>query len=257
MPSKKSGGVFMIFSAKEWIRHKATGNPLDPEQIRIFFRKVESGEVTNEQTTAMLTAIFCRGLGHEEMVTLTEVMRDSGHQFKWNRDERPVIDKHSTGGVGDKTSLVILPLCILNGLRVPMICGRGLGHTGGTIDKLLSIPGMRVDLSPEEMEKQVAEVGGAFVEQTNRITPLDGKLYALRDSCGVVASIPLIASSILSKKLAEGLDGLLLDVKTGQGAFMVDEEDSLMLARTMQALGQSCGLKVRCTFQVWIPPLCW
>jgi pyrimidine-nucleoside phosphorylase len=201
------------------------------------------GRVPDYQMAALLMAVVWRGLAPEELAALTLAMRDSGSILEWPAKLPPRIDKHSTGGVGDKVSLVLAPLVASCGVAVPMMSGRGLGHTGGTTDKLEAIPGFRTDLSLEEVRAQVERIGVAMFGQSERIAPADRRLYSLRDVTGTVPSIPLIAASILSKKLAEGLNGLVLDVKTGPGAFMQGPEQALELARTMVALGVANGCR--------------
>jgi len=190
---------------------------------------------------ALLMAIVTKGMGKEETAALTQCMTESGDVLDLSGLPGIKVDKHSTGGVGDGTSLVLAPLVASAGIIVPMMSGRGLGHTGGTLDKLESIPGFRVTLSPQEMKRQLSAIGVAMIGQTDTIAPADRKLYALRDVTATVDSIPLIAASIMSKKLAEGCDALLLDVKTGSGAFMRDRGDAVLLAQTMTAIGRGCG----------------
>lgn len=194
---------------------------------------------------AMLMAIYFRGLNSEETRALTFAMRDSGDVLKFPKDSRPLVDKHSTGGVGDKVSLPLAPLLACLGFRVPMISGRGLGITGGTLDKLESIPGFRTALSFDEIVAQVQSVGCVICGQTEKMVPADKKLYALRDVTGTVPSIPLITASILSKKLAENLDALVLDVKFGSAAFMQTPESARDLAQAMVLLGNECSVNTR------------
>lgn len=188
-------------------------------------------------------AVFFRGLDAAELREMTAAIIESGERLDFGGDGPPAVDKHSTGGVGDKVSLVLSPLLAEFGLRVPMMSGRGLGHTGGTLDKLESIPGFRTALDLDEFRAVVGEIGCAMIGQTPEITPLDGRLYALRDVTGTVQSIPLIAASIVSKKVAEGIDSLVLDVKVGRGAFMADESRARELASTMVELAASFGLE--------------
>ena len=204
---------------------------------------------------AMLMAIFFRGLNSEETRALTFAMRDSGDVLKFPKDSRPLVDKHSTGGVGDKVSLPLAPLLACLGFRVPMISGRGLGITGGTLDKLESIPGFRTALSLEEIIAQVQSVGCVICGQTEKMVPADKKIYALRDVTGTVPSIPLITASILSKKLAENLDALVLDVKFGSAAFMQTAENARELAQAMVSLGQECGVNMRAVLTDMNTPL--
>ena len=227
------------------IEAKREGKTLAPEQIREFVREFTAGTIPDYQMAAMLMAIYFRGLNTGETTALTLAMRDSGDRLRFSRDERPLVDKHSTGGIGDKVSLPLAPLLACLGFRVPMISGRGLGITGGTLDKLDSIPGFQTRLPAASIVAQVQAVGCLICGQTDRMVPADQKLYALRDASGTVPSIPLITASILSKKLAEGLDALVLDVKFGGAAFMSTRADARRLAQAMVALGQECGTNTR------------
>ena len=202
------------------IGDKRDGRELSAADIRHVLGSYLRDEVTDYQMSALLMAVCIRGLTPAELSVWAATMLHSGEVLSFPADGRPVVDKHSTGGVGDKISLPLAPLLAALGFRVPMISGRGLGHTGGTLDKLESIPGFRVGLDLDAFKRQVQELGTAMIGQTAEIAPLDRRLYALRDVTGTVESVPLIASSIMSKKLAEGIEGLLLDVKTGDGAFM-------------------------------------
>ncbi len=230
-------------SAPELIERKRDGGALPPEELRAFLDAYLRGEVAEYQMSAFLMAVFFRGLSAEELEALTLAMIDSGRRLDFRDGGPPPVDKHSTGGVGDKVSLVLAPLVAEAGLRVPMMSGRGLGHTGGTLDKLESIPGFRTDLDLEAFRRVLSDVGCAMIGQTEEIAPLDGRLYALRDVSGTVPSIPLIASSIVSKKVAEGIEALVLDVKCGRGAFMREEEGALELARTMVFLAEHHGVR--------------
>ncbi len=223
------------------IETKRDGHPLPPGAWAEAIPAYLSGEVTDYQMAALLMAVVWRGLAPAELAELTRAMLDSGERMAPAAPGRARIDKHSTGGVGDKTSLILAPLVASCGVEVPMMSGRGLGHTGGTTDKLESIPGFRTALSLEEVEAQLAGIGVAMFGQTERIVPADRRLYALRDVTGTVPSIPLIAASIMSKKLAENLTGLVLDVKTGSGAFMTETPLALELARTMVEIGTAHG----------------
>ena len=233
----------MALRAVELIRRKRDGHPLSPDDIRAFIAGYTEGDVPDYQMAAMAMAIFFQGMTPEELAVWTQAMLHSGDLLDLGLpDGAPVIDKHSTGGVGDTISLALAPLAAACGLKVPMISGRGLGHTGGTIDKLESIPGFDAALSTERLRAIVHQHGFVITGQTARLAPADRKLYALRDVTATVMSVPLIASSIMSKKLAEGLSGLVLDVKTGSGAFMADVADAQRLARTMVGIGHDMGV---------------
>ena len=225
------------------IRRKRNGETLHADELTAFLRAFDEGSVADYQMAAFLMAVSFRGLDAEELDVMVRELIDSGQRVRFDGPGRRV-DKHSTGGVGDTVSLVLAPLVASLGVAVPMMSGRGLGHSGGTVDKLESIPGMRLDLTLAEFRAQVEELGLALISQTPEIAPLDGKLYALRDVTATVESVPLIASSIMSKKVAEGIDGLVLDVKAGNGAFLPDEDQALELARTMIEVGGGQGLDV-------------
>jgi thymidine phosphorylase len=227
------------------IEAKREGQSLDPGQIRELIAAYTAGAIPDYQMAAWLMAVYFQGLNAGETRALTLAMRDSGDVLSFPADPRPVVDKHSTGGVGDKVSLPLAPLLACLGLRVPMISGRGLGITGGTLDKLDSIPGFQTLLPADRITEIVQTVGCAICGQTDRMVPADKGLYALRDVTGTVPSIPLIVGSILSKKLAEGLDALLLDVKFGAAAFMPTLARGRELARAMVALGSQCGVNCR------------
>ncbi|HXR03193.1 MAG TPA: thymidine phosphorylase [Verrucomicrobiae bacterium] len=227
------------------IEAKREGKILAQEQIRHFVREFTAGKIPDYQMAAMLMAIYFRGLNPAETTALTLAMRDSGDVLKFPKDARPLVDKHSTGGIGDKVSLPLAPLLACLGFRVPMISGRSLGITGGTLDKLDSIPGFQTLLPAEKIVAQVQKIGCVICGQTDRMVPADKKIYALRDASGTVPSIPLITASILSKKLAEGLDALVLDVKFGCAAFMQTKSDARKLAQAMVALGKECGVNTR------------
>jgi pyrimidine-nucleoside phosphorylase len=203
----------------------------------------QSGEVAEYQMSALLMAVYLQGMTDEETLSLTRLMIDSGEFWDWSHLEGPVGDKHSTGGVGDKVSLVLAPLVAACGVYVPMVSGRGLGHTGGTLDKLESIPGYRTALDREDYERLLREVGYAMGGQTGQFAPLDRDLYALRDVTGTVESVPLITASIMSKKISEGLDALVLDVKWGDGAFMRRREDATRLAQSLLRISAEFGLR--------------
>jgi pyrimidine-nucleoside phosphorylase len=225
------------------IRKKRDGAELGEDEIGFFIEGVTSGEIPDYQASAFLMAVCLKGATDAETVSLTRAMMQSGEAIDLKGVTGPKVDKHSTGGVGDKTSIILAPLLASMGIKVPMVAGRGLGHTGGTLDKLESIPGMRTDLGLDEFRGNLKNPGLAIMGQTESMAPADRKLYALRDVTATVESIPLIASSIMSKKLSEGIDGLVLDVKTGSGAFMKDLEDARKLARTMVNIGNSMGIK--------------
>jgi len=225
----------------EIISKKRDGRELDREEISFVISGYARGEIPDYQVAAWLMAVYIRGLSERELADLTEIMLASGDRIPLDEVSGKKIDKHSTGGVGDKVSFVVAPLVAACGIRVPMLSGRGLGHTGGTLDKLESIPGMNVFLTPGQIRNVLAETGMVICGQTDNIVPADKKIYALRDATAAVGCIPLIASSIMSKKLALGTDGIVLDVKTGSGASMKDEEESLRLCRTMVALGEKAG----------------
>ncbi len=227
------------------IEAKRNGKALSVAQIQKVVAAFTAGQIPDYQMAAFLMAVFFRGLNNEETRALTLAMRDSGEVLKFPDDSRPLVDKHSTGGVGDKVSLPLAPLLACLGFRVPMISGRGLGITGGTLDKLESIPGFQTALPTERIAEIVQGVGCVICGQTDRMVPADKKLYALRDVTGTVPSIPLITASILSKKLAESLDALVLDVKSGSAAFMQTKEQARELAQAMVALGNECGVKTR------------
>lgn len=226
------------------VRRKREGEELAPSDIRAFFQGYAHGAVEEYQMSAFLMAVYFRGMSATELAALVEVMLDSGAVAELSALRRIKVDKHSTGGVGDKVSIVLAPLVASLGVPVPMMSGRGLGHTGGTVDKLETIPGFRTNLSLDEYREQLERIGCALIAQTPEIVPLDRRLYALRDVTATVESIPLIASSIMSKKLAEGIDALVLDVKVGNGAFMPDRERAEALARTMIGIGEAHGKRV-------------
>jgi pyrimidine-nucleoside phosphorylase len=227
------------------IEVKREGKSLAPEQIQEFVREFTAGNIPDYQMAAMLMAIYFRGLDTAETTALTIAMRDSGDVLTFPKDPRPLVDKHSTGGIGDKVSLPLAPLLACLGFRVPMISGRGLGITGGTLDKLDSIPGFKTLLPTKRITEIVQKVGCVICGQTDKMVPADKKIYALRDASGTVPSIPLITASILSKKLAESLDALILDVKFGCAAFMQTKADARKLAKAMVALGNQCGTNTR------------
>lgn len=229
------------FDPRAVVEAKRDGRVLAETDLRAFVLGFARGEVPDYLAAAFLMAAFLRGLDDGETSTLLRAMVDSGETLPLPTVERPKVDKHSTGGVADTVTLVFAPLAASLGLAVAKLSGRGLGHTGGTLDKLEAIPGMRTDLSPEAFERQVAEIGCAVAAQSPALVPADGALYALRDATATVPSVPFIATSVMSKKLAIGTDLILLDVKAGSGAFMKSVEDARRLAETCIALGDGWG----------------
>ena len=237
------------------IEKKRNGEALTGTEIHALVGGYVRGEVPDYQMAAFAMAVFFRGMDDAETTALTMEMRDSGDVFAWPAGTPPKVDKHSTGGVGDKVSLILAPLLACEGVWVPMVSGRGLGFTGGTLDKLESIPGFRVSLAWPEMLSQLEKVGCFIAGQTENLCPADKKLYALRDVTGTVASLPLIVASIMSKKLAESLDRLVLDVKFGRGAFMQKHEDARQLADAMVAVGRGAGLETHALLNPMDQPL--
>ena len=227
------------------IQRKRDGEELSPEEIEFLINGYTSGDIPDYQMSSFLMAVYFSGMTDREVSRLTECMLHSGDTVDLSAIPGVKVDKHSTGGVGDKTSFIVAPLAAAAGVVVPMMSGRALGHTGGTLDKLESIPGFRTDLTAEEFEKQLAELGLCFIGQTERLVPADRKLYALRDVTATVESIPLISSSIMSKKLAEGIDALVLDVKVGTGAFMKTQVEARRLAAMMVGIGRRMDKKVQ------------
>ena len=227
------------------IQRKRDGQELAPEEIEFLIDGYTSGEIPDYQISSFLMAVFFSGMTDREVSRLTECMLRSGDTVDLSDIPGVKVDKHSTGGVGDKTSFIVAPLAAAAGVVVPMMSGRALGHTGGTLDKLESIPGFRTNLSAAEFHKQLSELGLCFIGQTEHLAPADRKLYALRDVTATVESIPLISSSIMSKKLAEGVDALVLDVKVGSGAFMKKQVEARRLAQTMVGIGRRMDKKVQ------------
>ncbi len=241
--------------AVETIIKKREGGSLEREEIRELFRSFLDGDVPEYQMSALLMAIYFKGMKTEELVNWTREMVDSGQSLDLSHLPLPKVDKHSTGGVGDKISLPLAPLLASCDLMVPMMSGRGLGHTGGTLDKLESIKGFQTRIPPQELERLLRSVNVGMIGQTEDVAPIDRELYSLRDVTGTVPSIPLIASSIMSKKIAEGTEHLILDVKVGRGAFMRSLEDGRTLAETCIALGEGMGRSVRAILTQMDQPL--
>jgi pyrimidine-nucleoside phosphorylase len=241
--------------AVDLIRQKRDGGALDRGAIDFFIAGVTNGTLPDYQASALLMAIVLRGMSPEETAALTDAMVRSGIRVEYPDIAGTPVDKHSTGGVGDKTSLILAPLAAAAGAYVPMMSGRGLGHTGGTLDKLEAIPGFRTGLSLAQLRRALSEVGCAMIGQTAEIAPADKKLYALRDVTGTVESIPLICASIMSKKIAEGIGGLVLDVKTGSGAFMKTLPDSRRLAEALVGIGTASGVRTEALITIMDAPL--
>jgi pyrimidine-nucleoside phosphorylase/thymidine phosphorylase len=237
------------------IHRKREGEELSPQEIAWLVEGYTRGDIPDYQMSAFLMAVFYSGMSDREVSTLTDCMVRSGETVDLSSIPGLKVDKHSTGGVGDKTSLIAAPLAAAAGAIIPMISGRGLGHTGGTLDKLEAIPGFRTDLTIEEFREQLAKIGLCFIGQSAQVAPADGKLYSLRDATATVESIPLIASSIMSKKIAEGLDALVLDVKVGSGAFMKRQVDARRLAQMMVGIGRRMDKRVQALITDMSQPL--
>ncbi|MCM2278767.1 MAG: thymidine phosphorylase [Oligoflexia bacterium] len=237
------------------IQKKRDGKELSEKEIRDFISGVASGQVPDYQATALLMAVFFRGMSLDETVALTRAMLESGQRYDLSDVPGAKVDKHSTGGVGDKVSLILAPLAAACGIKVPMMSGRGLGHSGGTLDKLESIQGFDVKLTYEQFKAVLKQVGCAMIGQSETIAPADKKLYSLRDVTGTVECIPLIVASILSKKLAEGTDALVLDVKVGSGAFMKTREQARKLARALSQVARKMNLPCRALLTDMSQPL--
>jgi pyrimidine-nucleoside phosphorylase len=230
--------------AVDLIIRKRDGAELAPEEVDFLVRGFTTGEIPDYQFSSLLMAIVLKGMTPSETARMTRAMIDSGDVMDLEGVPGPLVDKHSTGGVGDKVSLVLAPLAAACGLRVPMMSGRSLGHTGGTLDKLESIPGYRTDLSPKRFREALEKIGFAMIGQSESVVPADRRMYALRDVTGTVESVPLITASIMSKKFAEGAQALLMDVKAGAGAFMKDRAQAAALARSLVATGAGLGRRV-------------
>ena len=239
----------------EFIRAKRDGKRLDDDSIGAFVREYIEQRVTDYQMSAFLMAVYLRGMDDSEAAALTEAYIKSGIVIDWSGLPGIPVDKHSTGGVGDKVSLILAPLVASCGGYVPMLSGRGLGHTGGTLDKLESIPGFSTKLPVDWLKRQVREIGCAIARQSRELAPADGRIYALRDVTATVESIPLIAASIMSKKIAEGAKGLVIDLKTGSGAFMSTVDRAELLAKTLIAIGKAHGQTVRALLTDMSQPL--
>ncbi|MCL0099060.1 thymidine phosphorylase [Dehalococcoidia bacterium] len=244
-----------MYNPYELIQKKRLGRELSPEEIRFLIRGFVTGDVADYQMSAWAMAVCFQGMTGQELVVLTDAMARSGGMVDLSHLPGTPVDKHSTGGVGDKTSLVVIPLVAACGIPVAKMSGRGLGHTGGTLDKLESIPGLKVEMSREELINQVGRIGLVIASQTDDLVPADRKLYALRDVTATVDSIPLIAASIMSKKIAGGAKALVLDVKVGRGAFMADISEGRELAKAMVEIGQWAGLKTRAILSSMEQPL--
>lgn len=232
----------MVLLPQEIIRKKRDGEALDPAEIADFVQGITHDSVSEGQIAALAMAVFFNGMSRKEAVALTLAMRDSGDVLSWPELDCPVADKHSTGGVGDNVSLMLAPIVAACGAAVPMISGRGLGHTGGTLDKMEAIPGYQVVPSNDLFRKTVADIGCAIIGQTGSLAPADKRFYGIRDVTATVESIPLITASILSKKLAAGLQALVLDVKTGNGAFMAEPDAAIELAKSLVSVANGAGL---------------
>ncbi len=235
-----------MFIPSEMIRKKRDGISLSEQELNHFLHGFLEGQVSDYQMSAFLMAGYINGFEDDEAASLTSIMMKSGHCFSWSDMDAPIVDKHSTGGVGDKASMIILPLLLCENMKVPMIAGRGLGHTGGTLDKLEAIEGVKVFFEKNEITDMMHKSGGLIMGQTEDIVPLDRHLYAMRDVTATVESIPLITASILSKKLAAGVKNLVMDVKVGNGAFMDSIEKARELSRSLIRVGEINHLKVTC-----------
>jgi len=239
----------------EIIKQKRNGNEISHAQIKDFINGYVNDEIPEYQMSALLMAIFFNGMTDTEISALVDVMLNSGERMDFTHHSYYVADKHSTGGVGDKVSIILGPLLAAAGIAIPMLSGRSLGHTGGTLDKLETIPGFKVDINLDEFRKQVDSIGIAMIGQTEEICPADRRMYALRDVTGTVESIPLISGSIMSKKIAEGISGLVLDVKTGNGAFMKNINEARKLGKSLARIGKSFNINTDVVYTSMDQPL--
>lgn len=239
----------------EIIKQKRNGNEISHTQIKDFINGYLSEDIPDYQMSALLMAIFFNGMTESEISALVDVMLNSGERMDFTHHSNYVADKHSTGGVGDKVSIILGPLLAAAGIAIPMLSGRSLGHTGGTLDKLETIPGFKVDINLDDFRKQVDSIGIAMIGQTKEICPADRRMYALRDVTGTIESIPLISGSIMSKKIAEGIRGLVLDVKTGNGAFMKNIDDAHKLGDTLKKIGKSFNINTDVVYTSMDQPL--
>ena len=237
------------------IQHKFNGDAIPKSELASFITAYVDGEFSNEIMTSFLKAVHTKGMSYDETFALTEVMVNSGDCVSFNNMDAYVADKHSTGGVGDKVSIILGPLMAVAGLAIPMLAGRSLGHTGGTIDKLETIPGFQTSLTIDQFKSNVENVGLCIMSQTKSICPADRKMYALRDITNTIDSIPLICGSIMSKKIAEGIQGLVLDIKTGNGAFMNTMEKAVPLGNMLKAVGEAFGVKTDVVYSSMHQPL--
>ncbi len=242
-------------SIPELIQKKRNNVPLSAAEMKQFAQGAATGDIPDYQLSAFLMATYFTGMSFDETANLTRAMVESGEQYDLSKMKGAKVDKHSTGGIGDKVSIILAPLAAACGLKVPMMAGRGLGHTGGTIDKLEAIPGFKVVLSKEEFTKIVSDIGCAIISQSKDIAPADRKLYALRDVTATIECIPLITSSILSKKIAEGAQGLVMDIKVGNGAFMKKKTEAMLLAKTLRAVAKRSKVELRATLSNMDQPL--
>ena len=240
---------------KTLIQSKMNGDPIPKDELSSFIIAYTVGDISDEIMIAFLKAVHANGMSEEETIALTEAMVNSGERVSFNSMDTYVADKHSTGGVGDKVSIILGPLMAAAGLAIPMLAGRSLGHTGGTIDKLETIPGFQSSLNIDQFKMNVETVGISIMSQTKSICPADRKIYALRDVTNIIDSVPLICGSIMSKKIAEGIQGLVLDIKTGKGAFMDTMEKAVPLGNMLKTVGESFGVKTDVVYSSMNQPL--